>query len=189
MYDFSRLLALQSAYLKLFRTLELAFYHYFLVLLNVFFLSSSFSCCMLMSLVLSFVVIIVDVLLPFFIAVVFVSLVIAFVVIVVLEIVVVVVVHVVNTSIFYEVLLFVKFLFNVPVFLFILNKSQKISTSCTVPLSGSTKCLSSFPEEFVTVSSIHFFHRRTGGILFRIQNQTKAFFVTVPPLIAVHLEP
>ena len=98
-----------------------------------------------------------------------------------------------SSSSFWELLLFMllirwfkwgvivpKFLVNVPVFLFILIESQKISTSCTVPVSGSTKCLSSSPVLFVTASSIHLFQRRTGGILFRIQNQTKAFFVTVP---------
>ena len=63
-----------------------------------------------------------------------------------------------------------------------------IFTLCTVPVSGSMKNFSCLPVEFFTANSIHFFHRRS-GILFRTQNQTKAFSVTVPPLIAVHLGP
>ena len=63
-----------------------------------------------------------------------------------------------------------------------------MSTLCAVPDSASMKYFSSFPVEFLIINSIHFFHRRL-GILFRTQNQTKAFFVTVPPLTAVHFGP
>ncbi len=61
-------------------------------------------------------------------------------------------------------------------------------TLCAVPVRGSMKCFSSLPAEFFTINSIHLSHRRS-GILVRTQNQTKAFVVTVPPLIAVQLEP
>jgi hypothetical protein len=65
---------------------------------------------------------------------------------------------------------------------------HNIPTFCAVPVCGSMKCFSSFPAGFFTINSIHLFHRRS-GILVLTQNQTKAFVVTVPPLIVVQLDP